>query len=230
MKFIFFVIFISMLFSSCGIGLKNKVYNNISEIVDFVIVGGDEKVLVSLMCGRREVDYKINGISTELVPYGILTLYSSEEIDSSIQVEYTLFVGTKKIKGQMQKNPYDNTLVADIKKIIDKNENISIDIFIAQDKVSLKLKTIDTEWRITPNEVVDKLLDEYKNELIKMVVDGVFEGEVYIKLIKEEPLNCYRYFYYVSVVNRKGQSFNFLLSPTTKEILASNNTVKRCDS
>lgn len=225
MKFIFFVILICSLFSGCGVGLKNKVYNNLSEMVDFVVVGVADDVSVSLMCGRREVDYKINGVSTELVPYGVLTLCLGEELDSSMEVKYVLFVGTKKFQGEMQKNPYDSTWVADIKTIIDKNENISIEISVGQEMFSLKLKPVDGDWIITSNEVVDILIKEYKNELKNMVLDGVLEGEIYIKLINEQTIEYYRYYYYVSVVDRKGGSLNFLLSPKTKEILASNNTI-----
>ncbi len=224
MKFIFFVVFICSLFGGCNVGLEYKVYNNISEMVDFVVVGADDNLSASLMCGRREVDYQINGISSELIPYGILTLSFSNNIKSFTQVDYVLFVGTKKFQGKMQKEPYNDTWVVDIKSVVDKNENISVSIFVDNETYSLKLKSIDEDWTLTPNAVVDVLIKEYKNELNKMVVDGVLEGEVYIKIISEQIVSNH-YYYCVSVVDRKGGSFNFLLSPVTKEILASNNTI-----
>lgn len=216
---------ICSLLGGCSLGLETKIYNNLSEIVDFVVCGENETMSVSLMCGRREVEYKINGYSTELIPYGVLCVSLKNDDENIGNVDYVLFVGTIKYQGNMQKNPYDGTWVADIKTIIDKNENISVDIVINETKTSFKLKAVNEEWKVSSNEVVRILVDKYKEQLKKMVIDGVFEGEVYIKLITDTEGYSLQYYYYVAVVDRKGGSFNFLVSPKTKEILASNSTM-----
>ena len=222
MKFIFFVIMASMLLSGCNIGLKNKVYNNISEMVDFVVVGGDDNMSISLMCGRRELEYKSNGIATQLIPYGVLTLYGvGEDVK---EVDYVLFVGTIKYQGDMQKNPYDSSWVADMKTVVDESENISVDILIDNAKVSYKLKSASKEWEVASKDLIDLLIDDYSDILKEFIKDGVFEGEVYIKLINEYEMYANHYYYYVSIVERNGGSFNILVSPTTKEVLASSNT------
>ena len=212
----------SMLLSGCNIGLKNKVYNNISEMVDFVVVGGDDNMSISLMCGRRELEYKSNGIATQLIPYGVLTLYGvGEDVK---EVDYVLFVGTIKYQGDMQKNPYDSSWVADMKTVVDESENISVDILIDNAKVSYKLKSASKEWEVASKDLIDLLIDDYSDILKEFIKDGVFEGEVYIKLINEYEMYANHYYYYVSIVERNGGSFNILVSPTTKEVLASSNT------
>ena len=100
-----------------------------------------------------------------------------------------------------------------------------MDIIVNETKTSFKLKAVNEEWKVSSNEVVRILVDKYKEQLKKMVIDGVFEGEVYIKLITDTEGYSSQYYYYVAVVDRKGASFNFLVSPKTKEILASNNTM-----
>ena len=207
----------------CDIGLKNKVYNNIAEIVDFVVVGGGDNLSISLMCGRREMEYKSDGVATELIPYGVLTLYVDDK--DITQVEYVLFVGTIKYQGNMQKNPYDSSWVADIKTSVDKSENIRVDIIIDNTKSSYKLKCVSDEWAVFSKDLIGLLIDDYSDVLKGFVIDGAFEGEVYIKLINEYELHSEHYYYYVSVVARKGGSFNILVSPITKEVLASSNTI-----
>ena len=216
---------ICSLLGGCSLGLENKIYNNLSEIVDFVVCGDSDAMSVSFMCGRREVEYKINGYSTELIPYGVLCVSLKNDDENIGNVGYVLFVGTIKYQGDMQKNPYDGTWVADIKTIIDKNENISVDIVINETKSSFKLKSVDEGWNVASNDLVEMLVDRYKEQLKSMVIDSVFEGEVYIKLITDTEGYSSQYYYYVAVVDRKGGSFNFLVSPKTKEILASNNTM-----
>lgn len=223
MKFIFFVIMVLSVLCGCDIGLKNKVYNNIAEIVDFVVVGGGDNLSISLMCGRREIEYKSDGVATELIPYGVLTLYVDDK--DITQVEYVLFVGTIKYQGDMQKNPYDSSWVADIKTSVDKSENIRVDIIIDNTKSSYKLKSVSDEWAVFSKDLIGLLIDDYSDVLKGFVIDGAFEGEVYIKLINEYELRSEHYYYYVSVVARKGGSFNILVSPMTKEVLASSNTI-----
>ena len=216
MKFIFFVMTLSCFFVGCSHSIRNKVYNNLSEMVDFVVVGKNESISASLMCGRREVDYKSDGFSTQLIPYGILTVSCHDMVDKLDSVAYILFVGTIKFQGEMKRNPYDSTWVVDIKDVVDKEENIRLDVFVNEEKYSLKLSNTCEDWILSSNEVFDILIEQYKDDLKKMIVDGDFEGETYIKLINED-INYSNYYYYVSVVDRKGGSLNFLVSPKSKE-------------
>ena len=100
-----------------------------------------------------------------------------------------------------------------------------LDVFVNEEKYSLKLSKTCEDWILSSNEVFDILIDQYKDDLKKMIVDGDFEGEAYIKLINED-INSSNYYYYVSVVDRKGGSLNFLVSPKSKEILASNSSIE----
>ena len=88
MKFIFFVMIICSLLGGCSLGLENKIYNNLSEIVDFVVCGDSDAMSVSFMCGRREVEYKINGYSTELIPYGVLCVSLKNDDENIGNVDY----------------------------------------------------------------------------------------------------------------------------------------------
>ena len=61
-----------------------------------------------------------------------------------------------------------------------------------------------------------------KTELKKFIVDGVFEGECYIKIIDDWDEFGSEYYYYVSVIGRRGSSISVVISPKSCEFLASN--------
>jgi hypothetical protein len=193
-----------------------------SEIVDFVVSGRNEKIYASLMCGRRESNYKSDGESSELIPYGIITLVLLDEV-SVDSVKYCLYVGVNKHQGDMKKNPYDDSWAVDIKKVFDKSENISLDIFCDENKYSIKLNVIDQDWVVNAGYVINNILiKENKKNLKSLVSDGEFEGEVFVKLICEYDIYSSVYYYYVSVIGKNGSSFSLLINPKTADVLARN--------
>jgi len=224
-KFVFLLIFSCLIFSGCGSNLEKQIWNNIAEVREFVVFGSDEGITATLICGKRESDYKMNGYATELVPFGVITIsFDSMASFDFARAKYTLFVGTEKFSGELEQNPFDQTLVADIKKIVDKNSNISLDIWIDNNKTSLKLKSIDDNWTVTSSDCVDILIEHYKNQLKSFVNEG-FEGEVYIKIMNDYDIYSSDFYYYVSVLGRGGCSISLIISPESGEILASNSNI-----
>ena len=227
MKFVFFVLIGALLISGCQSSLERKVWDNIAEIRQFVVYGKEEGISASLTCGRREFEYKLNGYATDLIEFGVITIML-DDIDkiNFESADYVLFVGTKKYEGDLQKNPFDNTLVADIKKIVSYTENISLELYIDKEKIdSLKLKRVDADWQITYDDCVALLVGQYKKELKSLIKKSEFEGEVYIKILNDFDKNINDFYYYVSVVGRSGDTLSIIISPKTGNILACNNTI-----
>lgn len=222
MKFIFLLIIAATsLFCGCSCGVNGMVWNNISEMVDFVVCGESEDYRVSLMCGRRELNYKKDGISNELIPYGVVTLYCLEE-DSKIEnVNFILFVGTKQYKGNMEKNFFDGSWVADIKKVVDVDENISIDIYVNQIKSSMKLNSINENWTQDSNDIVNLLVREYKDAVKSFVNKGELEAEIFVKLINDYDKYSDRFYFNIIIYGQNEKYFTLLICPKTGDVLAS---------
>ena len=225
MKIVFFLIIGCCVLSGCSNSLEKQIWNNIAEIREFVVYGKDEGVSVSLICGRRESEYKMNGYATDLIPFGVLTItYDNIDALDISEAKYTLYVGTEKFVGDLVQNPFDQTLVADIGTIVNKDANISVDIWVENKKTSLKLKNIDEDWGITSSECIDILIEHYKNQL-KSFVNDEFMAEVYIKIMNDYDMYGSDFYYYVSVIGRSGSSLSMIISPKTGDILASNSNI-----
>lgn len=200
--------------------------DNIAEIREFVLYGTEQELSVTLMCGKRESEYKIDGFASELIPFGVITITLSEDYMGDVDTSsFVLFVGTQKFEGELQKNPFDGTFVADIGKIIDRSQNVSIDVYLNGEKESIKLKDIGEEWSVCVQDCVDILLDNFADEITGFVYDGEFQGEVYLKIIDDYDRFKSTFYYYVFVVDRAGSSISMLISPINGEILASNSNI-----
>lgn len=221
MKLIFFLISI-FLFSGCS---KNDYINeNISEIRNFLYEGVADNVVATLVCGYREKDYILDGYSTDLIEFGVLTFDIKDGIYKT--AKFSVFYNENVIEGELVQNPFDNTLVVDLKKIIDVSE-ITVSIELEDNKREIKLKRLDTNWKVSSEEVKNIITKNFKEEINNLIVEGDFKGEVYIKILNDADIYKGDYYWYVSIIGQKGGKLNAIISPHTGSVLSSNQTIDK---
>ena len=226
MKIIFLLIAVSMVFSSCS--KNNYLEDNIAEIRECLYEGKNEDVSVNFVCGKREKDYVLNGFATELIEFGVLTFDIKDKEKYATQTgKYVLTVGTTRYDGDLQKNPFDGTFVADIKKVIKDTQSIRAKIIMGDLVKEIKLHRIDSDWQVSSGDVIKIINKNFKQDINSLVVDGVFKGEVYIKILNDADMYVGDYYWYVSVISRSGGKLNAIISHKTGEILSHNNTLQK---
>jgi len=228
MKFFLILIASLVIFSSCTNKYENLLKSNTAEVREFLMEGNGKDIKVSLICGKREKDYKINGYASELIEFGVLTfeLENIDEYDENL-ANFVLLVGTTRYDGSLEKNPFDDTLVADIKKIINHNENVVAKIIIGDYSQEIKLKCVNNDFKVTSDDVYKIVASTYKKQLELINSNNVFNGEIYIKILNDADMYKGDYYWYVTLVTRKGGKVSLIISPYTAEILASNDTIEK---
>lgn len=180
---------------------------------------------ISLMCGFRESDYKMDGYSTSLVDFGVITINMSKENVEYKDMSFVLFSGTQKYDGYLVENPFDGSYVADIKKVLDKEANTNIVVNVKGQDYSLKLKNVGSDWSFTIDDALKKFAKDYKEKIMILCENKELLGEVYIKILNDEKFESEDYYYLICVVGRKGESIRVIYSPFNGEILASNTNI-----
>lgn len=222
MKLFFLFLCSLLLLSGCGNKYENSLRSNIAEIREFLMEGKAEGVTASLICGKREKDYVINGYATTPIEFGVLTFKLDNIKDFDVTIaNYVLLVGTIRYDGELEQNPFDQTLVADIGKIIDKNENIIAKLNIGEYSKEIQLNLINKDWKVDSNRVVEIVADIYKKDLDNYFENNIFCGEVYIKILNDADIYKGDYYWYASVISKKGDNISLIISPYTGEIFAS---------
>lgn len=223
---LFFLLLCVIVLSSCGNKYENMLKNNTAEVRKYLLEAKDEQMNVSLILGLREKNYIVNGYATDLIEFGVLTFEFSDygNIDKS-SASYELLVGTQKFAGILQENPFDQTLVADIKKMIEPTKKVTAKIISGDFSKEIELKYINKDWKVDSDDVYEIVAKKMKNELSQLSNKNTFEGEVYIKIINDADINVSDYYWYVSIIGRGGKRLSLIISPKTKEIMAVNNFV-----
>lgn len=222
-----FFLFLSMITIFSGCSKIDYIDKNIAEIRNFLYEGKVDDVTATLVCGYRESEYVLDGYATELVEFGVLT-FDIEKMEgkSTQNAKFTIQHGDGFFEGDLVKNPFDDTLVVDVKKIIDVDEvivHIQLDDF---DK-EIKLVRLDKDWDISSDDVKRIISKEFKEEINPLILDGKFKGEVYIKILNDADIYKGDYYWYVSIIGQNGGRLNAIISPKTGQVLSSNNTLDK---
>lgn len=225
MKIFFLILIVPFIFVGCTSKYENLLINNISEARQFIYVGNSDGVKVNFICGCREEDYVADGKATPLKDFGVVTFNVDNkiEIDKTI-AKFVLTIGSSRYDGLLVTNPFDGTLVADIGKIVNKEDNATAKIVAGEFVKVINLELISDSWNVKYLDVIDIVVKNYKDELKSFVKENIFNGEVYIKMIEGEDGD---YYWYFNCISTDGDSISLIVSTETKEILASNINIKK---
>lgn len=224
MKLFFLIFLASLTFFGCSSNTEKYLRQNTAELREYLYEGSVDGVSASLIFGKREKNYIVNGYATELVEFGVLTFDVPKDIqiDETI-AKYVVTIGTTRYSGDLQKNPFENTLVADIKKNISGVQSVTAKIIAGEFVKEIKLVCINENWKIKSADVYSLVAKAFKNDFAKMISNNSFAGELYIKIINDSDENTSDYYWYVCVIGRTGGRLSLIVSPKTGEILAVNN-------
>lgn len=224
MKLFFLLLLTLCLCSGCSNKYESYLKNNTAEIRNYLFVGNDDDFDVSFISGKREKNYIVNGYATELVDFGVLTFFPKNDLDVDYTIaNFVLLVGTNKFEGVLQKNPFDGSLVADIKTNISPTANVTAKIEMGEFSREIKLNCVNADWKIQSEDVYSILSKKFKSEIDKCVVGKSFAGEVYIKILNDADENVSDFYWYVCILTRTGGRLSLIISPDTGETLAINN-------
>jgi hypothetical protein len=224
--FFLLIICISSLF--CGCSNKSYIDNNIAEVRKYLFEGKKDNIVATFICGQREEEYVANGYSTKLIDFGIITFSGMNLEDyNSTDYSYFLSINDEKYSGFLQKNPFDNSLVGDIKKEeVSENDMYAV-LKIGEFESAIMLKRYDLQWCIKVEDVKNIILDKFNKELKYLIKDKEFCGEIYIKFINDSDKNESDYYWYVSIIGRNGGKLNAIISNKTGEVLSFNSTLSK---
>ena len=143
----------------------------------------------------------------------------SEEFES-FEPMFVLFVGTKRYDGVLEKNPFDGSYVADLKKIISTNDVIKAKIMCGKFVSEVELKNITENWDVNHKKAI-KIAGKKLSEQIEVLKEnGNLAAEIYVKIVADTEINKGTYYWYVNVVSRKGRTYAVIINPENGEILA----------
>ena len=213
---IIYVLTLFLIVAFCSCTQNFDAYSKvISELRTNEYVGmvGDYKVYA--VTGRREKEYKIDGVSGEKTDFLILTIEGVFPTAPLCKIN----VGETEYEGAMKKHPFADSYSFEIAKT---TEESSVNAVITIDGVEIEttLTSVLKENSKTHEYAFSLAKQKLANSLKKHEKKGVFDGEVYIRIIPNPTKEDDRYFWYVAFYKSASECYSVLIDCENGEILA----------
>ena len=220
-KFVVFsLILFSFVLAGCGKLIK-QVGSAISEDRFNIFTGETDQLSATLMCGKREQEYVVNGYSTPLINFGVITITLKKPSISHNNARVVITIDTNRYEEVLEENPFDGTLVCDIKTITELND-VTIKVFLDNLTQEITLHNISNSWKINHSDALKLACKVLSHDLKTQISSDVYKGEVYVKIIKDTKVNKGEYYWYVSFIGRNGNNHTVIINPLNGEVLAKN--------
>ena len=201
----------------CGCSSNNVGYDKvISEIRSEVYVGEVNGYKFTGASGEREKNYKIDGVANGREDFFIFTVEGV--FASAPTCLFTL--GEKVYEGVMKKHPFNDSYSYEVNVKTNEKE-VDVSVKCGNDTIQTKLKTVKTDSSITSSQALNKARSSLKKTLDKHLKNGVFDGEVYVRIIANPVDNDGRYFWYVAFCKSEKECFSALIDLQRGELIAS---------
>lgn len=220
---IFSLIFVIIFTFGCDNNLTKIVSESISEVRYNLFEIQNEQLSVFFTSGFREDPYVIDGISNAKKEFGVVTVRFLTDIsDYSGLPSFVLTVNDMDFDGDFELNPFDQTYVQDIETFVLDDSTISIKVLWNSFEFEGNLTNISKNFVINYKDALKITVKEFKPQLKKMIKNHTLLGEVYIKIISDPSYLLDKKYWYVCVIGREGENYSVIIDPTTKQILAKN--------
>jgi len=193
----------------------------VSELRDNIFIGTSDSFSVSIITGRREDPFIMDGVVGETRDFTLITLTPLTDTCGNFSFEVT--IGGTQFKGDFLAHPFSNTISAEIQARALQTE-IALTIKCSSGtQESLFAKSVLTEQMICAEEALKIAENKLRYSLETIKVNGELQAEIYIRLMANPIDNSGGYHWYVAFVASRDIIFAVLIEPISMQVVAIRN-------
>ena len=218
------IIFLSLLIAlaaGCsGCPGKGMYDDSISELREQFLYGENQRFEVTLIGGRRENPFEIDGKCGETCDYSLVTVKPKSAVAySSLKVTIADGDGAE-VSGEALKHPYKDEFYFETASRLP--DGVTVTLEYGDGHAEIPLSSVRKEGETAWNAALDIALDTLEEALKTYSVNGKFSGEIYVRYIKNPLADDGKYYWYVAFVPaaKPDLSLAALLDAATGEVMA----------
>ncbi|MBQ8749501.1 MAG: hypothetical protein IJZ29_03425 [Clostridia bacterium] len=191
---------------------------NVSEKGDcFFVDNTNDNVNLKVSSGTRENPYNLDGVHNEMKSFTLLIFKTT--INNISEPSFVATIDGTEYQGVLELNPCDGTYVSDLQILLNNNSNISVVIYVNDMEFTFNPTNLNSNWGLDFDEALDIGLNNMKDIIEKLIENGKFNGECYVKVISDPSGVLDIYYYYIGIVDISGNIYSTVLDTTDGKIL-----------
>lgn len=217
-KFFCFVTVIILCFYSCACSsLVKRREGSISELRDELMVSECEKDKVTLISGKRENPFVVDGKSGDKIDFTVVTFYPTSASENA-RFAYSFDDGVSVVEGEFSKHPFKDTYSFEIAKRV----TGSAKVVVKGEKYERQfdLVSVKNENTISVEQALEKAEIRLSEHIKKFTSGGKLNAEIFIRFLENPISSQDGYYWYVAFVPDKYSVYATLIHPESGEIVA----------
>lgn len=188
-----------------------------------VFSGGDKDYNVKLVYGDKEENFIADGKIVNVQPFAALSV-TPVNMDNTSKTYAFKLIGTKgEASGNLQKNllgaSYGINLKFDKSNIIDAIGDPQ-KVVVTTNNTSVEIPLVNNmKDYITYDKAIEYAYGALKDYIKANVKDGVLDGEVYARLLRDKSSTNPKYYWYVAIMKDVKSFANVLIDPVSGAVL-----------
>lgn len=195
-----------------GCGGRYNYAAHLSEVRSDIFRAETEEFTVTLSCISREYPYATDGVTCPISDLIELSVVPREITPETYSV-YVL--GEKTMGGEASFRNFAGDWFYSESVESFPTGTVSLRIEWGENVREITATSVRNEGTLTPAQALDFAVGAEKQYVDRMMRDGAFYGEFYVRLLRRD-----KNYYYVGIVDRSGGVRSLLLDAETGEVLA----------
>lgn len=204
-----------VLFFVCGCSVGDSVVlNNMSDMRINYFEGQNDVIYANLCCGQREETFAYDGVSTNPIECGVITV-GFVNICSYSSISIILSVDGVENEYVLEKSPYDNVFMEDIGKIIDDGSTVLVKLKTSNE--FLELINVSKSWNVGYKRAIKIGANYFKEQIKSLYFNNTFNAEGYLKVVAK--YNYPQKYWYFSLIDKAGKNYSCLIDVNSGKII-----------
>lgn len=208
--------------TACGKTSNINLADRVIEKRENLFVANDDLYSVTFSTGTREQDYNLDGIVTDPVPFGIITLTRTDLHPlANDTYSYIVTINDQNYSGFLSKSNTDNSYSADIEANTLGDEKVNVKISFTGYTFNQDLVNISKDFQVDSATALKVAEKELKSDIGNTLSNKNVNIEVVMKVLKDHSDNDLKnYYWYIGVVATTGETFGILIDANSGNIIA----------
>ena len=202
----------------CGKSYREICLLQISETRENYFFGQAQSFVANFTSGRREKEFVYDGKSTELIDYGVIVVdFNGADFGMELP-QFELAINGEIIYGELEYNPFNNTYCFDICRKVEEDDVVELYIIDIDERIVLD--NLSGQWKVDFNDAFKIAIDCLKDNLKVAIVDGVFQGEIYQKLLSTSMRDKDSVYWQICVLMQNGEIYTCTIDTKSGDVVA----------
>ncbi len=202
----------------CGMSTVGLVEENMSELTKVYYMAENDDFYCTLSSGVREKTYLMNGESSEVTDFALLTIVPNQNVSGSL-IKANVKIDGVESEVELEINGLNHNFMVDLEKAFSGNEVVEV----TYGGSSIALENVSQNFAVDYNKAIEIACQEMNEQITAKKKFSKLNAECYLRVLDKKANQFDSVFWCFTVLNVDNESYSVVISAEDGSVLAKTN-------